>query len=140
MKESQQSQIFQIINDLTKDDDYRQELWCQYLSGAPITILNDTLTDIKKNSECYARLQEAIWITYKNPPSPELLDFLSNFTEFERSIMFLLMVGLSADEVSKYKDISTIRVMQVVSTIKNNPVWKDKWPLKDASQTKKNTD
>lgn len=140
MKKKQQSQIFQAINGLTNDDDQRQELWCYYLSGAHSSVLQKRLDNINRDNETYDRLQKAIWLTYKNPPSQELLDFLNNFSELERSIMFLLLVGLSVDEVSKYKDISIIRVQQIVAAIRNNQAWENEWLLKDTLQTKRSTD
>jgi hypothetical protein len=137
---SRQSQIFQIINGLTSDEDYRQELWCHYLSGDSSAMLSDRLTKIKQDSENYDRLQEAIWVLYKNPPSPELLDFLRSFSEFEQSIMFLLLMGFSANEVSEYKDISLVRIRQIIVAIQNNPVWEDRWHLNETLQTKNDTD
>ena len=140
MKKSQHSQIFQIINNLTNDEDYRQELWVHYFSGKPSAALNNHLTQIKRVNEQYEKLQEAVWTMYRNPPSLELLSFIKCFSEFEQSIMFLLLLGLSVNDVSEYKGISLIRIRQIITAIRNNPVWEDKWLLKEALQKKKDTD
>ena len=128
MKKSQHSLIFQIINSLTNNEDYRQELWVCYLSGAHSAVLNDSLINIKKDNEQYEKLRDAIWTMYKNPPPPEFFDFLKNFSDLEQSIMFLLLLGASVNEVSEYKDISLVRIRQIVTTIHNNPVWNKNGP------------
>ncbi len=128
MKKSQQSLIFQTIKSLTNDEDYRQQLWVHHLSGDSSAVLDDRLIRIKQEDKLYYKLQEAVWSMYKDPPSPELLMFLKSFSEFEQSIMFLLLMGLSVNEVSKYKGISLVRIRQIITAIRNNPVWEDKWP------------
>ena len=140
MKKSQHSLIFQTINGLTKDEDYRQELWVNYLSGAPSAALSNRLTQIQRENDQYGKLQEAIWTMHRDPPPPELLDFLKNFSEFEQSIMFLLLLGVSVNKLAEYKDISLVRIRQIITAIRNNPVWEEKWHLNVASQKKKNTD
>jgi len=137
MKKSQHSQIFQTINSLTNDEDYRQELWVHYLSGKPSAALNNRLTQIKRENEQYEKLQEAVWTMYRNPPSPELLSFIKCFSEFEQSIMFLLLLGLSVNDVSEYKGISLIRIRQIITAIRNNPVWEDKWQKEPTRHQKK---
>lgn len=132
-----QWQIFQTINGLTSNEDYRQELWCSYLSGDPVTALRERLIQIKRENEQYDRLQEAIWSLHKNPPSEDTLTFLKCFSEFEQSIMFLLLMGFSVQEVSKYKGISLVRTRQTITAIRSNPVWEDRWEEKGQNLVQK---
>lgn len=127
MKKNYKHLIFQTINGLTNNEDYRQQLWVCYLSGDSSTVLKKRLTQIKRENELYCKMQRIIWSVYSNPPSCELLMFLKGFSEFEQSIMFLLLIGLSVNEVSEYKDISLVRTKQIITAIRNNRVWEEKW-------------
>ncbi len=137
MKRRQQKQIFQTINNLTNNEDYRQQLWVHHLSGDSSTVLKERLIKIQQKDELYDRLQEAVWTMYKNPPSHEFLTFLKSFSEFEQSIMFLLLMDLSVNEVSEYKGISLVRMRQIITAIRNNPVWEERWQEKEVTQYQK---
>ncbi len=127
MKKNQQSQIFQTINSLTNDEDHQQQLWVCYLSGDTSAALNTRLATIKQEDESYNRLQEAVWEIHRKPPTSYTLTFLKNFSEFEQSIMLLLLMGYTVNEVSEYKDISLVRVRQIITAIGKNPTWEDRW-------------
>jgi hypothetical protein len=125
------NQVSCLINSLTNDEDLRQELWVHYLSGHSTNSFDIYLEKIKFEYCDDIELKEAIWALIKNPPSDALLGILDNFTDFERSIICLLMLGLDVDKISAAKGISEVRIRQSIATIRYNNVWKEKYGIKE---------
>lgn len=119
------AKIKQKIHNLTKDDDDRQELWLHYVSGNSPSTFEQKLLKIKRKREQEEKFLCAISEFYINPPSKKTLKLLETFSEFERSIMFLLLLGFTVQEVSEYKGISYIRIKQSIASIKTHTIWKD---------------
>ena len=113
-----------LINNLTSDEDHRQELWLHYISGNSPCTFEEKLNKIKEEHEKHDRFIKALDSLYDNPPTPQLISFLCNFSDFERSVMFLLLLGFSVEDVSKYKEISRIRIEQTIFSIKGHTAWK----------------
>jgi hypothetical protein len=132
-------ELILLINSLTSNRDYQQELWIHYLSGNSISSFAQKLEEIKYEHEEHQRIADIVSHLLSNS-EPEFKQLIGDFSEFEQSIMCLLAIGLSIPEISKYKKLSIIRVQQVVMTIKNHSKWDKKWLSKDTSQKKKNTD
>ena len=139
-KQRDQLQIFSLINGLTNDEDFRQDLWVCYLSGEPSAALSTRLDEIKLENEIGERLKHTLWQLHKNPPSTEFQQLLNNFSELEQSVMLLMLLDLSVTEVSEYKGISLVRTRQIITAIKSDPVWEDIWHLKETLTTKNDTD
>jgi hypothetical protein len=117
-------QVSGLINKLTNDEDMRQDLWVSYLSGTPIESFESRLECIKVEYSDDTELQKSIWSLIQNPPSEELSYILDlNFTDFERNIIFCLIIGLSANEISNLKGISEVRIRQSIATIRYNAIW-----------------
>lgn len=137
-----EDKILQLINNLTNDDDLRQELWLHYLSGNHPSSFTSHLQKIKLESSQYQKLQETIWqfITNDDPTAEQVVDIVNQLTDLERSIVALLMIGVSVEHISRYKAISPIRINQAISAIRNNTNWEKIWHSNDRSQTKKDTD
>jgi hypothetical protein len=112
-----------VIDRLTNDEDVRQELWLHYVSKNSTNSLAKKLTDIHKESTLHEKLQQAIIHVHSNPLTDSTIVFLSNFSDFEQSIMFLLLMGFSIEEVSEYKGISSVRINQCISIIRSNSAW-----------------
>lgn len=114
------------INCLSSDEDVRQDLWVHYLSGTPVESLTARLDRIKVEYEDDFELQKSIWSLLQNPPSEQLHTLIeTNFTDYERSIICCLMLGLSASKISNIKGISEVRVRQSISVIRYNRVWNE---------------
>lgn len=135
-KTSQELQL--LINSLTEDNDFQQELWVHYLSGNSSNTFAERLEEIRYEQEEQQRIAEAIFELMNNG-NLEFKDLLKGFSELEQSIMCLLAMGFSIPEISKYKTLSIIRVQQVVTTIRNHDRWDEKWLLKETLQMKKDT-
>jgi hypothetical protein len=116
-------QVSSLINYLTNDEDLRQELWVHYLSGNPVESFSTQLNKLHFEYSQDAQLKKNIWFLIKNPPQDNLIKFLENFTEFERSIICLIMLDLSPKKISEAKGISEVRIRQVISTIRYNSIW-----------------
>jgi hypothetical protein len=90
-------------------------------------MLKNKLKQIKLDNKFYDRLQVAVWKIHKDLPSDQFFHFLSNFSYFEQSIMLLLLLDLSVEEVAEYKEINSVRVKQAITVIKDDPVWEKVW-------------
>ena len=117
-------QVNCLINNLTNDEDMRQDLWVCYLSGKPIETLESHLEQLKVEYSDDTELQKSIWHLINNPLSEDVSTTLEyNFTDYERSIIFCLIIGLSAEKISNIKKISEVRIRQSIAAIRYNPTW-----------------
>lgn len=113
-----------LISSLTSDEDLKQDLWVCYLSGTPVESFESRLERLKVEYSDDVELREAIWQLIKNPPSEVLTNIIEqNFTEYERSILCCLMLGLDVSKISNLKGISEVRVRQTIATIRYNDCW-----------------
>lgn len=117
-------EVNSLINCLTNDEDLRQDLWVCYLSGTPVESLESRLERIKVEYSDDVELRKSIWQLIKNPPSEVLLKTIqTSFTEYERSIICCLMLGLDASKISNIKGISEVRIRQSIVTTRYNGCW-----------------
>lgn len=115
-----------LINSLSNDEDIRQDLWVIYLSGTPIEQLNARLAKIKAEYSEDLELQKSIWNLINNPPRQELYNLIqTSFTDYERSIICCLMLGLNSSKISEIKGISQVRIRQTIATIRYNKCWEE---------------
>ena len=127
-----------LINSLSNDEDVRQDLWVSYLDGAAAESLDARLTRIQAEHAEEATLQHAIWNLIQNPPSEPLSNLIqTNFTDYERSIICCLMLGLNASKISGLKGISQVRVKQTIATIRYNKAWEQYYGVKEKSDRRR---
>jgi hypothetical protein len=126
-----QEQVSSLINCLTNDEDLRQELWVHYLSGNPVDTFASHIKKIKSDFNDDESIKQAIWNTISNPPSDKFLDTLNKFTDFEKSIIVLLALGVSVSAISQHKGISEVRIKQTISSIRYNAVWEETYGIKE---------
>ena len=118
--------VTNLINCLSNDEDVRQDLWVHYLSGTPVESLNAHLAKIQAEYRQDIELQKALWSLIQNPPSEELQKLISdNFTDYERKIIFYLMLGMDTSKISDLKGISEVRIRQYIATIRYNKCWEE---------------
>lgn len=127
------NQVNCLINSLTNDEDLRQELWIHYLSGNTVTSFSNHLEKLKFEYSEDLNLKKQIWLLIKNPPSDKFLSLLDNFTEFERSVICLLILGLDVNKISAAKGISEVRIRQSIATIRYNSCWEEIYGIKEKS-------
>lgn len=114
------AEIGKIIEDLTKDEDTKQELWLQYMICNQIDISSHHL-NIDDDQDPV--LRQAMWRLIKQPPSENLMNVLENLSNFERKIAFMLMLGISTKKIAIYIGASEVRIKQAISTIRYNKSW-----------------
>ena len=117
-----QNKIMELISSLTRNEDVQQDLWVIYLSDSSSN-LKESLKKIYNRNRIDQKIQRELWRIAVTSPSDYMVTFLDNFSEFEQSIMILLMLGLSLEEVAIHKDMSFIRVQQAVAAIRNSGIW-----------------
>lgn len=123
--------VGQLINCLTQDEDARQDLWVHYLTGNSTDSFSSHLESISKEYSDEYKVRKAIHDLIENPPSPEFIELLAaSFTDFERQVIFSLMVGLTLSEISDNLSISEVRIRQTVATIRYNPMWEQHYSAK----------
>ena len=124
IKKESKSQVCYLINNLTNNEDYRQELWVHYLSGNSPSSFSSHLENVKTAYTEHTLLQNAIWTFINDSSHSEILDIIVDFSEFEKSIIILLIIGLDVEAISRYKNISETRIRQAVHSIRCNNIWK----------------
>lgn len=124
-----------LINCLTQNEDLRQELWVHYLSGNTVDSFASRLKQISSDYSEDEIIQASIWSYIYNPPSDKFSSLLDEFSDFERSVVILLSLGLSTTQISKYKGISEVRIKQTLSSIRYNKVWETYYGFKAKSNT-----
>lgn len=130
--------VSELINCLSNDEDVRQDLWVQYLSGTPTESLEARLSRIQAEYTEDAKLQHAIWNLINNPPREELSDLIQKyFTDYERSIICCLMLGLNSNRISEIKGISQVRVRQTIATIRYNKCWEEFYGTEEKSDRRR---
>lgn len=127
-------EVSNLINCLSNDEDTRQDLWVSYLSGTPIEQFSARLTRIKAEYTDDSELQKSIWLLIQNPLSENLQDLIeTNFTDYERSIICLLVLGCDSSKISDIKGISQVRIRQSIATIRYNKCWEEAYGTKEES-------
>lgn len=116
--------VLQLINQLTDNEDHRQDLWVAYLSGASAEKLPLVLDHNQVSDEIYTSSKHLVQSILDNPP-PE--SFLSNFSNTERVIMCLLMLGCDLGTISRYNGISKVRLHRIVVAIRECKAWNNLW-------------
>lgn len=115
-----------LINCLTNDEDLRQDLWVYYLSGNPVESLSDHLEKLVADRLTILNqehIKAMMWKLLRDPVSERFLLFLNNFSDFEKSLMCLLALGCTVQEIATYKGISEMRIKQALHVIRYNNNW-----------------
>lgn len=110
------------IETLSQDEDERQDLWVAYLED-PYFDLSSRFIEIKNRNDANDIILSNLINYLQSPPTSEMLELLDNFTELERSIMILLVIGFTKEQVSKYKMIEMLRLQQMINNISTHPIW-----------------
>ena len=131
-------EVSNLINCLSNDEDTRQDLWVHYLSGNTVESFNARLARIKAENSDDIELQKSIWALVQNPLSEGLQQLIeNNFTEYERSIICLLVLGCESLQISEIKGISQVRIKQTLATIRYNKCWEEAYGTKEKSDRRR---
>lgn len=110
------------IEILSQDEDERQDLWVAYLED-PYFDLSSRFVEIKNRNDTNDIILSNLINYLQSPPTSEMLELLDNFTDLERSVMILLVIGFTKEQVSKYKMIEMLRLQQMINNISTHPIW-----------------
>lgn len=127
------AEVSHLINCLTNDDDLRQELWVYYLDGNPVESFASHLDKLAATFADDIMVRRSLWKLLKDPPKEEFQEFLENFTDFERSLIIVLMLGLTVEKISAYKGISEVRIRQAITSLRYNKCWEVYYGIKEES-------
>ena len=123
-----QEQALLTINQLTSDEDKRQDLWVAYLSGIPHESLPAQLPALEVSNTIEDTFKSELQQLLSNPPPQAFIDYL---TETERVIVCLLMIGCDLGTISRYNGISEVRIRQVVVALKDSKAREKLWLSND---------
>lgn len=113
------------INRLTQDKDEQQELWVRYLENSDITALSDYLDQIRQQYSEEQLLKITVWRQLENPSDFNLQWLFDNFTDLEQSVIQLLILGVTLQEISGIKKIAVVRLRHIISVIRENKAWEE---------------
>ena len=116
------------INQLTSDEDKRQDLWVAFLSGVPQDSLPTYLPAQRAHENIEDSFKQEINQLLHSPPPQAFIDYL---TETERVIVCLLMIGCDLGTISKYNGISEVRIRQIMVALKDSKAREKLWLSND---------
>ena len=129
--------VEQLINSLAHDEDIKQDLWLDYLTGIDLNLLVFKAYQHKLKYHSQSVDNSFLNDLLHNPPAKE---FIEKFTDYEKELMCLFALGYNIGEVCVHLGISLVGVKQLLSTIRSKKAWDNIWLLKDHSQNKNDTD
>lgn len=121
------------IETLSQDEDERQDLWVSYLQD-PYFDLSSRLVEIKNRKDASDLLFNNIINYLKSPPTADMLELLDQFTKLEQSVMLLFVIGLTKEQVSKYKMIEMLRLQQLIANVSTHPAWERMFAKKETQR------
>lgn len=110
-----------LIESLTDNEDYQQELWIAYLCGN--SRLSTALDTIKIKHKKTEQLQYKAQLLISHDFSPAMLQILESFTGYEYTILYLLILGYNTNKISEHCGLSLVRVKQAIHAIQTNKCW-----------------
>lgn len=119
------------INKLTRNDDYRQELFLKHLEGLSVDEFPTYLESLKQADQQYLEKKSLVWGFLNNPISETLANILVLFTNTEQKVICMLALGYEIDEISDQLGISKVRVHQMLSSIRASKEWDKLWHLRE---------
>lgn len=112
------------IEMLSHNEDERQDLWLSYLEY-PDCDFSSKLLEIKNKNEETEFLTASMIRCLSHPPSQEMVELLENFTDLERSVLVLIALGFTKEQISKYKMIDATRLKQLIDNVSAHPAWEN---------------
>jgi hypothetical protein len=132
-----QELVLQLINQLTHNEDERQDLWVAYLAGTPSDRLHNILPSLGVSQNIQDKFKSEIHDLLSSPLPQEFIDYL---TETERVVVCLLMLGCDLGTISKYNGISEVRIRQIMVSLAQSNAWDKLWHSKELLTKTRNSD
>jgi hypothetical protein len=116
-----QEKVGCLIQHLTHNEDYQQELWLHYLSGNPEDTLASYLHHLQIIEDTEELIKQQIWHYFSDSTN---MDFLTLFSPYEQSIIRLVILGLTTRQIAEYSGIQEIRICQTITNLRYNDLWR----------------
>lgn len=114
------------ITSLTQDEDEQQQLWvhCLETGNDDVDALSRHLDRIRQQFSEDELLQITIWRRISNNKDFDLLGLFDQFSDLEQTIMRLLAIDATLQEISGITEIGVVRLRHVISVIREHEAWK----------------
>lgn len=120
MKMDSEKKIYQLIQDITNDEDHRQELYLYYLSTNSEESIDIRLSQIEKRHN----IEDKIQIDDKTLMNIANMDYIvDNFSDIENMVLCMIMLGMSVDDMALYMSVNINKINSIILSIKNNDIW-----------------
>lgn len=123
--------VLQLINQLTHDEDKRQDLWVAYLEGTPSDSLHDIVPIIDLSQKIQDQYGASIHRLMSDPINQDFIDYLA---PIEQIIVCLLMLGCDLGTISRYNSISEVKICQIMVSLKESNAWDILYGLEEKLQ------
>lgn len=127
--------VCSLINCLTDNEDLRQELWVHYLSGNSIDSFSEHLEKLKSEQDDQVYISSTVWQLLKGQYADQFSCVVEALSDYERSILFLAVLGFSTATIAERKGISQVRIRQTLTSIRYNDVWCNIYGIKDEAES-----
>ncbi len=122
---SKQKKTQALICTLTENEDERQDLWVNYLEAGNSLILEVMVKKLQTGTKINKIIASKLKQIPFNPDLLEISAIVDGCSELEQEIIFLLVLGLSAEDIAEHRNIPLPRLQQIISTIRSDPKWKE---------------
>lgn len=109
-------EVEQLINQLTQDEDMRQDLWVAYLSGVPSCQLIQSLSQFQVNLRIESDKQALYEIIY-HPIDESILTYMS---PIERLIACLTALNCDLGIISTYTGIKKAHIRGILVALRSS--------------------
>jgi hypothetical protein len=111
--------VANLINSLTIDEDIRQDLWVEYLSGTPSSKLYSKILKILIKYDILSREKQISNIIHHSIPE----NFLNTFSDIESKTLYLLCLGYNIGDISDTLGQDRVSILDAVSSIRQKSTW-----------------
>jgi len=119
---SQGAKRLEIITELTCDEELQSELWI-LMSQDPKMLPEDALSlavsNLNRQNETYYTLAALL----NKQPRSHTVALLDSLEEIERSVLSMIMLGISKENILRYNYLSHIRYNQLIGAILSSGAW-----------------
>lgn len=111
------------IESLTNNEDFQQDLWVAHLSGQHH--LPSILQSIQKKHTQIEDFQRRLQECAIGNMSLNMTQVLDKFLSVEKSIIYMLLLGYTLEEISDHHGASIVHIRQALSIIQKHNVWNE---------------
>lgn len=126
-------QVQRQLQNLTNNEDEKQELLVKYLEGESISQITETYKENQKNKDLEQKIADFAHYLY-SCSSTRLRELLLSFEPMERQVIAMLALGCKINEISVYNSLSVVRLQQMIDYIKTSSKWEELYGVKKTTE------